>query len=427
MANKIIFIGTSATSMGDLKASPIAPSFIGVEVHATIAAGIMDHYLPHIPAWGKGVTLFLTFVFGLSCAILFPLLGPVTTFIAALVFPGSLFLFKNWMMNNHLIVLSVIFPIIVILFLFILNIIYGYVAESRRRKEIKSSFGQYIPPEYIDIMLKKGASFELAGESKELSVLFADIRQFTNMSEKLTAPELKELLNLYLTPMTEVIFGNKGTIDKYVGDMVMAFWGAPIDDAKNAYNAVSCALGMQEKLATDVNPSFRASNRPEIHIRIGVNTGIMNVGDMGSKFRKAYTVLGDEVNLASRLEGISKYYFLDILVGENTYNITKDDFIFRPVDKVKVVGKQKAIAIYKPMCHKEKATKEILTEVEIHSSALGLLQTRQWDEAETLFTQLQKDYPQNAEFYGVYLDRIKDYRLNPPNPAWEGEVSFEHK
>ncbi|MDE3046121.1 MAG: adenylate/guanylate cyclase domain-containing protein [Verrucomicrobiota bacterium] len=420
---KLVFIGSSATALGDLYATAIAPIYAGVEVHATIAAGILDHYFPYKPAWGKGASIALVLLFGVLCAILLPHLGPLLASAATIVFPLILFWLGRGMWVYQGIVLSVFFPIFIILILYVFNIAYGYFFESRHRKELRTVFGQYVPPACIDEMLKMGGDFSLHGETKELSVLFTDIRGFTSLSERFTAAETKQLLNQFLTPMTQVIFDDQGTIDKYVGDMIVAFWGAPLEDPKNAYHAVLAALDMQAKLK-EVNVAFKAENKPELKIGIGVNTGPMSVGDMGSKFRRAYTVLGDAVNLASRLESLTKYYSVGIIIGEETQRKTATDFLYRKLDSVRVQGKEKVVHIYEPLCELSKATPDLRSQVDLHHKAFDAYLHQRWDEAELFFQQLASI---SEGLYHVYLQRIAHFRTSPPGPQWDGTYILESK
>ncbi|MBS0628960.1 MAG: adenylate/guanylate cyclase domain-containing protein [Verrucomicrobia bacterium] len=422
---KLIFIGATATAIGDIKPAAISSIFPGIEVHANVASGIIDHYLPFKPSWGRGVTFLLIIIFGMLYALILPFLGLLAMCLLCLLLPAALILGNSWLWSSQGIVISIFLPIALILLLFVFNLVWGYLFESKRSKDLKSMFGQYVPPAYLDNMIKQGGEFSLEGESKELTVLFSDIRGFTNVSEKMTATQLKQFLNQYLTPITEVIFNHKGTIDKYVGDMVMAFWGAPLDDPKQVYNAVTTGIAMQATLAK-LNDIFEKENKPRIKIGVGINTGLMNVGDMGSKFRRAYTVLGDTVNLASRLEGQTKFYHVEIIVGEETYKQTKEDFVYRRLDKLKVKGKETGVEIYSPLCTAQELTPELKTELDQHHQALEGYFTQQWDGSEKGFKSLSEAYPANKELYQMYLDRIAFLRDNPPGPDWDGAfVSHE--
>jgi adenylate cyclase len=316
-------------------------------------------------------------------------------------------------------------PIFVLFCLFILNIIFGYFSENRHRRLMKSIFGQYVPPDCIDSMLKQGGDFGLEGEIKELTVLFADIRNFTGISEFLSASELKKLLNIYFTSITEIFFNHKGTIDKYIGDMVVAFWGAPLEDKDHALHGVLSAFEMQQKL-TEKNIEFKEKYKIEIRIGIGLNTGLMNVGDMGSKFRRAYTVLGDAVNLAARLEGATKNYHVGIIVGEGTMTMTGSSILYRKLDKIKVKGREKISEIFEPICQTERASPEMIAHLKKHDLALDAYFLQKWDEAEGLFKEL-KEEDSNKALYDLYLARISSFRSSPPSAQWGGVHVFENK
>lgn len=425
IAGKLVFIGFSAVALADLVSTSVDPVFPGVEVHATVASGIIDQYLPYKPYWGKGVTTFLIVLTGLICALLLPLLGAGAGSLLCAALTGAIVTGERWMWTHEGIVLSIMLPVLLIWTLFIFNVTWGYFMEAKKGKRLKMVFGQYVPPAYLEEMMRKGGEINLEGESKELSVLFSDIRSFTSLSEKMSAAELKQFLNRFFNPITEVIFNHKGTIDKYVGDMVMAFWGAPLEDPQHAVQAVSSALEMQEKLS-GLNEVFLQEGKPRIKIGIGVNTGLMNVGDMGSKFRRSYTVLGDSVNLASRLEGQSKFYHIGIIVGENTWQLTKNDFAFRKLDKIKVKGKETGVEIFQPLCKTENLTPELKQELELHHQAMDAYFKQDWEKSERLFAQLKAAYPANAELYEVYLERIAKMRLQPYQEGWDGSyISLE--
>ncbi len=422
--NKLLFIGSSAAAMGDIYPTAIAPAYPGVEIHASIAAGIIDNYLPYKPTWGKGVSLALIAILGTICAVSFPFLGPIT---AALLAFGLIFILaavERWIWSHHGIVLPLFLPILIVLILFLLDLLYGYFFETRGRRAIRHLFDQYVSPAYLDLMMQKSADFGLKGENKEMAVFFSDIRGFTSLTETLTTAEITEYLNLYLTEMTKIIFDNQGTIDKYIGDAIMAFWGAPLEDPKQSFHAILTALEMQKRL-TLFNRTIRKENQPEIQIGIGINTGNMHIGDLGSKFRRSYTVVGDAVNLASRLEGLTKFYQVKIIVGENTWQQTKDDFIFRKIDKVQVKGKKQAVEIYQPLCPTLEQSDELRAELEQHHHALDLYFHRDWEKSISLFETLQNSYPTNRPLYEVYLQQMRNTPL--PGVDWDGSRIFEIK
>ena len=264
----------------------------------------------------------------------------------------------------------------------------------------------------------------MEGETRELTVLFCDVRGFTTISEGLNANQLREYINLYLTAMSEDIRSNRGTLDKYIGDAVMAFWGAPVVLPDHASHAVATALKMLET-ANKLNAEFIARNWPELKIGIGLNTGEMRVGDMGSKIRRAYTVMGDAVNLGSRLEGITKEYGVGLVIGEAT-KLAAPEFAYRELDRVRVKGKNAPVPVFEPLGLSKDIDENTRAELDLWHKALGQVRVQQWDEAEHLLHKLHAAYPDRA-LYKLYLERIEYYRQHPPGADWDGVTTFQTK
>ena len=297
-----------------------------------------------------------------------------------------------------------------------------YLTEAHNRKQLKSVFGQYVPPEIVDEMSRNpDGNFSVEGESRELSVLFCDIRSFTTISESLAADELKKLLNQFFTPMTRIIFEQRGTIDKYVGDMIMAFWGAPVKDPGHRQHAVEAALAMLDQVVA-MRPEFSERNWPEVNIGIGINTGVMNVGDMGSEYRRAYTVIGDAVNLGSRLEGLTKYYGVRLIVSETTA-AGLEGMVLRCLDRVKVKGKHEAVTIYEPVGLSASISSEQNKEVVESNIALNYYFSGDFEKAQSAFRVLQDAVPER-KLFGLYLERISTLQSQGIGPGWDGV--FEH-
>ena len=297
-----------------------------------------------------------------------------------------------------------------------------YLTEAHNRKQLKSVFGQYVPPEIVDEMSRNpDGNFSVEGESRELSVLFCDIRGFTTISESLAADELKKLLNQFFTPMTRIIFEQRGTIDKYVGDMIMAFWGAPVKDPGHRQHAVEAALAMLDQVVA-MRPEFSERNWPEVNIGIGINTGVMNVGDMGSEYRRAYTVIGDAVNLGSRLEGLTKYYGVRLIVSETTA-AGLEGMVLRCLDRVKVKGKHEAVTIYEPVGLSASISSEQNKEVVESNIALNYYFSGDFEKAQSAFRVLQDAVPER-KLFGLYLERISTLQSQGIGPGWDGV--FEH-
>jgi adenylate cyclase len=257
-----------------------------------------------------------------------------------------------------------------------------------------------------------------------MTILFSDVRGFTTISEGLDPKELSLLMNEFLTPLSRVIYKHRGTIDKYMGDCIMAFWGAPLPDRDHARNAILAGIEMQATLQA-LQPHFKERGWPGIHVGVGINTGRVSVGNMGSEVRVAYTVMGDEVNLASRLEGITKQYGVGIIVGENTQNLVTD-FLYRELDHVRVKGKDRPVAIYEPIALVSEASKALQDEVKLFHEVRRLYRKQDWDQAELQLMNLQRMSPGTA-LYGKYAERVVFFRKNPPNADWDGVFDFQTK
>jgi adenylate cyclase len=274
-------------------------------------------------------------------------------------------------------------------------------------------------------MAENPEAYNMDGESRELTVMFVDVRGFTTISEGLSPKELREYINLYLTAMSEDIrSSHQGTLDKYIGDAVMAFWGAPVSFADHASRAVATSLLMQQSAAR-LNEDFIRRGWPELKIGIGLNSGLMHVGDMGSAIRRAYTVMGDAVNLGSRLEGITKVYGVGICVGEATRQAAPE-YVYRELDLVRVKGKNEPVAIFEPLGRAGDVAQPVLDEITAWSDALALVRAQRWDEAEQRIGALHMAHPARG-LYELYLSRIAHYRQHPPGAAWDGVTTFETK
>jgi adenylate cyclase len=424
LANRIVLVGTTAPGLMDLRVTPVATVYPGVEVHANLIAGMLDGRIKHRPGYVAGVHFVTLLVAGLLLVAWLPFLGPLRSTLVALaaagvVAGGNL---AAWQQAN--LVLPLASPLLMIGTVFVLNMSYGFFVESRAKRLITGLFGQYVPPELVGEMSKDPEKFTMEGESRELTVLFSDVRNFTSISEGLAPQELSQLMNAYMTPMTRLIHKQRGTIDKYIGDAIMAFWGAPLQDARHASHAIEAALAMQATLA-ELRPAFAAHGWPEIRIGIGINSGVVSVGNMGSEFRVAYTVMGDAVNLASRLEGLTKQYGVDILVGENTRRLAPE-FIFCEVDRVRVKGKNEPVAIFEPIGREGEVSAAKLEELERFAQALACYRRQDWDGAEARLRELARQAP-GRRLYSLYLERLAHFRAQPPGAAWDGVFVFETK
>ncbi len=424
LKGKVVLIGTTAPGLLDLRATPVGEAYPGVEIHANLIAGMLDGTIKQKPSYVLGAEVVLLLLAGLVMVLLLPQFSPLRATLASLVV--LLFILTVnlvfWHYGN--LVLPLASAVLLILTLYALNMSYGYFVESRAKRQFTELFGQYVPPELVEEMSRNPESYSMDGRKAELTVLFSDIRGFTTISEGLGPDELTRLMNEYLSAMTEVVRKNRGTLDKYIGDAIMAFWGAPVSDPQHARQAVLTAMQMQAALPA-VNKAFAAKGWPEVKIGVGVNTGEMTVGDMGSSVRKAYTVMGDAVNLGSRLEGITKQYGVGILVGEGTRKAIKD-IVFREVDRVQVKGKEEPVAIYEPICLESESGKPVQEELKLWSQALRYYRAQEWDQAEVTLLNLSRLAPDRA-LYAKYMERVSHLRKDPPGADWKGVWKFETK
>ncbi len=423
LRDKIVLVGTTAPGLLDLRATPVESVYPGVEIHANLIAGILDGMIKERPAWAGGAELVLLLV--LTGLVLFflpasPLYASLMTLgLASIVFAGNL-----WLWQVEHLVLNLAQPLALIVSLYVFYMVYGFFIEARNKQLLSQRFGQYVPPELVEEMANNPENYSLAGESKELTVLFSDVRGFTSISERLSAAELADLMNAYLTPMTRVIHQYRGTIDKYMGDAIMAFWGAPLNDADHARHAIACSLEMLSALER-VNESFVARGWPELKIGIGLNSGIMTVGNMGSEFRMAYTVMGDEVNLGSRLEGITKSYGVMLIVSENTKALAPE-YAYRELDRVRVKGKDLPITIYEPVGLASSLDEQTLLLLAQFESALTDYRQQSWLSARDKLQMLANLEP-SGYIYQLYLERIAHYIAEPPPADWDGVYTFTTK
>lgn len=425
LRGKIVLIGTTAPGLLDLRATPVDPVYPGVEIHANMIAGILDGNIKQRPPYVVAAEFVLLLLTGVALALVLPLLSPiksmlVTTFTLVMVIGANLMVFHS----GHL-VLPLASGLLLILILFTFNMAYGFLVEARGTRLITGLFGQYVPPELVEEMARNPEQFNMQPRAEELSVLFADVRGFTSISETLSPEDLSVYINDYLTTMSLVIReGHRGTLDKYIGDAVMAFWGAPVADPHHAQNAVLAALNMMKQSAV-LNRKFHEKGWPPFAIGVGINSGVMRVGDMGSQIRKAYTVMGDAVNLGSRLEGITKQYGADIIIGETTKaKIT--GIVLREIDLVQVKGKDEPVTIYEPLGLEGEVDQARLDEIKLWSQALRYYRAQDWDKAELQLINLKK-VAARPHLYEVFLERIEKFRANPPNPQWRGIHKFETK
>jgi adenylate cyclase len=425
LKNRIVLVGTTAPGLLDMRATPVAEVYPGVEVHANMIAGILDQNLKEHPAYMVGAEVVWLLLIGIALSFLLPQMAPVkailvSVFVFAVTQGMSLAI---WHYGDLL--FPVASSLVMIALIFALDMSYGYFVESRTKRQISGLFGKYVPGELVEEMIKNPEQVvSMEGDSREMTILFSDVRGFTTISEGLDPKELALLMNEFLTPLSRVVYKHHGKVDKYMGDCIMAFWGAPLPDPEHAKHAILAGIEMQATLKS-LQPHFKERGWPEIHIGVGINTGRVSVGNMGSEVRVAYTVMGDAVNLASRLEGITKQYGVGVVVGENTRNAVTD-FAYRELDHVRVKGKDKPVAIYEPIGLLSEVGKDLQDEIRLFHEVRRLYRRQDWDQAELQLMNLQRMSPETA-LYGIYAERIAYFRKNPPAADWDGVFVFQTK
>jgi adenylate cyclase len=341
--DKIVLVGGTATALFDFKAVPFSPMFPGVEIHANAISNVLLGNYLH--PWSGLLTFLFILGFALFAGVATGRLSPVQGGAVTLAAFAGYFVFVYWLFRGRNIHAEFVAPATSLAFSYVGVLFYGFMTEEREKRWVKKTFSHYLSASVMESILADPGRLRLGGQRQNLSVLFSDIRGFTTISEALNPEEVVELLNEYLSKMVEIVFKYDGTLDKFIGDAVMAFWGAPIPQKDHPRKAVLCGIEMIEELQK-LQAKWRAEGKKIIDIGIGVNTGDMVVGNMGSKDKMEYTVIGDNVNLGSRLEGLNKEYKTHIIISAATYDAVKDIVEARPLGSVRVKGKEKPVDIY---------------------------------------------------------------------------------
>ena len=429
--DKIVLVGATALAIGDVRNTPWQDTgYMGVEVHANI----IDNLL-HSGEKGRGflnrgtdeeiVDVAFILVFGLLFGFIFSRIAPLYSTITVIVTLMAFAWFVYFSFAGHGRWLSFVIPAGTLAANYAAITSFRMIREERAKRQIRKSFSQYLSPGVIDLIEKDPEKYiRPGGEMKELSIMFSDIRSFTTLSEGLSPDDLVHLLNEYFGAMTEIIFSYQGTLDKYIGDAIMAFWGSPYPQQDHAFRSCSCALEMVRGLEK-LNVKWRNEGRPPIAVGIGLNTGLVNVGNMGSDRRLAWTVMGDNVNLASRLEGITKQYHSKLVISEATYREVASQFVCRELDKIKVKGKNQPVNIYELLdVAAERPKYEALLQQFDH--AMAAYRSQDWQEAADRFAQILTIYPDDGPTQ-AFLERAEEFIEEAPQTDWDGVYVMKTK
>ncbi|MCG3662366.1 adenylate/guanylate cyclase domain-containing protein [Aliarcobacter butzleri] len=410
---KIVLIGTSAAGLFDLRATPFDSIFPGVEVHANIIDNILMQDFIYKASWLDGANILIIFVL----SIIVVMLTTYTTFwanpIIFISFSISyLFLVYN-LLFDYGIVLNILFPIATVLMASIMTTLFDYFYNIKKEEAIKAKFASKVSKNVMDDILKNIDKNEFSAKSKEVTIFFSDIRGFTNISEKLDAKELISFLNRYMQPMSEIIIKYQGTIDKFIGDAIMAYWNAPIDIKNHCDLALKASLEQLEVLEK-LNVELQKENLPKIDIGIGLNTGTVIVGEMGSSLRSDYTVIGDTINLGSRVESLCKYYDSKLNISNFTKDKLQEKYIFRFLDLVKVKGKNEPVEIWQVL-GKGEANESLKEELDLYHKAIEFYKNSDFINALEIFESLENNENKtNKNIYKIYITRCKEFIKTPP-------------
>jgi adenylate cyclase len=434
IAGKLVLIGTSAVGLNDIKTTPVSPAIPGVEIHAQVLEAALTKQLLSQPPYGPLLEFGAAMLLGILVIAFVPKLGPITLVAVGALFATVLIGTSWYFYTQHLLLIDFTYPLLSTTAIYLTLIFTSFVREQAQRRQIRSAFGQYLSPALVEQLAQSPEKLVLGGEEREMTIMFSDVRGFTTISEsyKHDPQGLTALMNRFLTPLTNAILARKGTIDKYMGDAIMAFWNAPLDDKEHQLNACEAALDMLERIEVlNKEREIEAQNGGHayipINVGVGLNTGTCVVGNMGSNLRFDYSVLGDSVNLASRLEGQSKEYGFPIIVGSKTALAVKDKFAIIELDFIMVKGKKEPEVIYAIAGREDTAQSGRFQRLRnLTIEMLACYRSRDWEGALAAIERGRTtDEAHSLELlYDLYETRLQSYQQDPPPPDWNGAFAL---
>lgn len=434
IAQKLVLIGTSAVGLNDIKTTPVSPAMPGVEIHAAVLESALTGGVVSQPNYGVVIEFAAAILFGLLVIAFAPRFGPISLVTLGALFATMLAGTSWYFYMQHRLLIDFTYPLLSTTSIYLTLIFSSFVREQAQRRQIRSAFGQYLSPALVEQLAQSPEKLVLGGEEREMTIMFSDVRGFTTISEsyKHDPQGLTALMNRFLTPLTNAILARKGTIDKYMGDAIMAFWNAPIDDKEHEINACEAAVDMLERI-DELNKEREQEAQDGGHVYIplnvgvGLNTGVCVVGNMGSDLRFDYSVLGDSVNLASRLEGQSKEYGFPIIIGSKTALAVKEKFAILELDFIMVKGKKEPEVIYAIAGREDTAQSGRFQRLRnLTIEMLACYRSRDWDGALTTIERGRRtdDAHSLDLLYNLYEARIKGYQENPPPADWNGAFAL---
>jgi adenylate cyclase len=423
--DKIVLVGATAIGIYDIRVTPFSSIYPGLEIHANVIDNILHQSFLQRPNWARLFDLVAIVFMGLSLGLLLPRLRALPGMAMAIGLLATYILLCQYLFSHLGAWLNLVYPAVVLILTYVCLTVYKYLTEERQKKFIKDAFSTYLAPSVVAQRIKSPEKLVLGGEDGVITAFFSDVQNFTSISESLTPRELVELLNEFLTEMTDVVLGHEGTVDKFEGDAINAFFGAPNILEDHALRTCKACIDMQKRLV-ELRAKWKAEKRPELKMRIGLNTGSAVVGNMGSKNRMDYTMMGDAVNTAARLEGVNKVYGTYTMISDSTYASAKDEIFVRELDNVLVVGKEEPVGVYELLGYPGEIDDRIKSVIEKYTRGIRAYRNQIWDETIGHFSAALSIEPLDGPSQTM-LNRCRDFKANPPDKNWDGAFTITTK
>ncbi len=425
LKGKAVIVGATAIGIYDMRVTPFSTVFPGVEIHANIVDSVLRGEFLYHPTWAAVFDILAIVLAGLLLGVVLPRAGVFLGILTvSVLFFGHIF-FCQYLFSRQGWILNMVYPLLVILSVYISITVYKYLSESRQKRFIRSAFSTYLAPTVVQQLIDSPENLELGGEEREITAFFSDVQGFTSISEKLTPPELVELLNEFLTEMTNIILKHEGTVDKFEGDAIIAFYGAPNALENQAETACLTCVDMQKRLG-ELREKWHQEGKPELKMRIGLSTGPAVVGNMGSRNRMDYTMMGDTVNTAARLEGVNKIYGIYTLVCETTFKKAGQRVWGREIDAINVIGKAEPVTVYQLLGYSEDIDETLLKMTGLYAEGLHLYRQQHWGSAIEKFDAALNVSPDDGPSKEM-RDRCAAYKIEPPSQEWDGSYTMKTK
>ncbi len=425
LKDKIVLVGATAAALFDLHTTPYGSLYPGVEVHANVIENILQQDFLEHPSWVPVLDMAMILVTGILLGLAALYFKAMGTAVLLVVGVGGYLILDYMLFTRQGLWVSTVFPVFSQFLVYFGITLYRFTFEEKEKRFIKSAFSQYLAPAVVDQLVENPKLLNLGGEDKVLTAFFSDVAGFSSISEQLSASDLVVLLNEYLTEMTDIVMKYEGTVDKFEGDAIIAFFGAPVDFKDHATRTCYAALDMQKRLA-ELRRIWKKQGRHELYMRIGINTGEVTVGNMGSETRFDYTMIGDPVNVAARLEGANKQYYTETMLSEFTYELAKNDIEVRELDSIRVVGKKEPIKIYELLGRKGEMEEHIRLILPHFQEGLEHYKNQRWEEGITCFENALNLYEDDGPSL-TYFERCITFQYHPPPPDWDGVFAMRTK